>query len=135
MVPYKTTFGSLVARSDCFDAKPPFDLGPAWAAHRDELDLKTPMDFVTTDDIIGGNSGSPVLDRDLGFVGVIFDGNIQSLVLDFAFTEEQARAIAVHAGGIVAGLRRVYGMDGLADELEAGRWRRRAQPPRSRGRR
>jgi hypothetical protein len=121
LVPYKTTFGSVFARSDGFDGKPPFDVPPSWTARRDRLDPRTPIDFVTTNDIIGGNSGSPVLDKDLGFVGVIFDGNIQSLVLDFAFTEEQARAIAVHAGGILEGLRRIYGMDALAEELTAGR--------------
>ena len=121
LVPYKTTFGSLFARRDGFDGKPPFDVPPSWEAKRAELDPRTPMDFVTTNDIIGGNSGSPVLDRDLGCVGVIFDGNIQSLVLDFAFTEEQARAVAVHAGGILEALRRVYGMDALVEELTAGR--------------
>jgi hypothetical protein len=117
LVPYKTTFGSLYARSAAFDGKPPFDLAPAFAAHRRDVDPDVALNFVATDDIIGGNSGSPVLDRDARLVGVIFDGNIESLVLDFAYTEEQARAVAVHSAGILEGLRKVYGMDALADEL------------------
>ncbi len=120
LVPYKTTLGGLFARADEFDGRPPFDLAPAFAAHRAELDPRAPLDFVCTDDIVGGNSGSPVLDRGARFVGIVFDGNVQSFVLDFAYTETQARAVAVHAGAIVDCLRRVYGAGALADELTGG---------------
>ena len=118
LVAGRTNFGGLFARAAAFDGRPPFDLAPAFAAHRAQLDPDAALDFVTTDDIVGGNSGSPVLDRDARFVGIVFDGNIESLVLDFAFTEERARAVVVHAGAILDCLRKVYGMPGLADELE-----------------
>ncbi len=120
LVPWKTTLYSLYGRSASFDGRDPFDLPPSWITHRDDLDLSTPINFVTTDDIIGGNSGSPVVNRDGECVGVVFDGNIEAFRWDYAYDDAQARCVAVHSAGIIEALRKVYDMKGLADELEAG---------------
>jgi hypothetical protein len=116
-VPFETTFAGLYRRAAAHHNKYPFDLPPRWEEKKDALNLKTPLNFVCTADIIGGNSGSPVINRNAEVVGLIFDGNIQSLVLDFLYTEKQARALAVHSAGIVEALRKVYAADDLADEL------------------
>jgi hypothetical protein len=113
-----TTFYGLYDRAASFSNQPPWDLTPKEAAARDKLDLTTPMDFVSTADIIGGNSGSPVVNRDGEFVGLIFDGNIESLAGDFVYDGTKNRAVAVHSAGIIEGLRKIYGVGALADELE-----------------
>src|SRR5262249_224044 len=120
-IPFETTFAGMYERSKLNDNKPPFDLPERWIKNKDKLNLKTPFNFVCTADIIGGNSGSPVINRDAEVVGLIFDGNIQSLVLDFAYSETQARAVAVHSQGIIEALRKVYDANGLADELTTGK--------------
>ena len=116
-VPARTTFHGLYDRSASFRNQPPWNLTPRWVEHKKDLDLDTPLDFVSTADIIGGNSGSPVINRAGEFVGIIFDGNIESLALDYYYTEEQARAVAVDSRGILEALRKVYGATGLAQEL------------------
>jgi hypothetical protein len=116
-VPFETTFAGLYKRSKDHDNREPFNLPPRWVEKKDKLNLKTPLNFVCTADIIGGNSGSPVINRQAEVVGLIFDGNIQSLALDFAYSEEQARALSVHSAGIIEALRKVYDADELADEL------------------
>jgi hypothetical protein len=116
-VPFETTFDGMYKWSQEHHDKSPFDLPKRWIEAKDRLDLSTPLNFVCTADIIGGNSGSPVINRDAEVVGLIFDGNIQSLVLDFTYTEKVARAVAVHSRGIVEALRRVYDAGALADEL------------------
>jgi hypothetical protein len=118
-VPCQTTFYGLYDRAASFANQPPFDLSALEAERKTDVDLSTPLDFVTTNDIIGGNSGSPVFNRDGEYVGLIFDGNIPGLVLRFAYSEERARAVAVHSSGIIEGLRKIYRMDSLADELTA----------------
>ncbi|MGA2500217.1 MAG: S46 family peptidase [Tepidisphaeraceae bacterium] len=117
LIPWKTTFFDLFGRSASFDNRPPFDLATAIAAARDKLDLATPLDFVSTNDIIGGNSGSPVINRDGQYVGLIFDGNIQSLVWDFAYTDTAGRAVSVHSAAIVEALKKIYPMPKLVEEL------------------
>ncbi|HTU88591.1 MAG TPA: S46 family peptidase, partial [Gemmataceae bacterium] len=116
-VPFETTFAGLYKRSAEHHNREPFDLPPRWVEKKDKLNLKTPLNFICTADIIGGNSGSPVINRRAEVVGLIFDGNIQSLALDFAYSDEQARALAVHSAGIVEALRNVYDAGKLADEL------------------
>ena len=116
--PYRTTFAGLFDRSAGFDNKPPFQLAPRFVQKRAQIDMSTPLDFVTTNDIIGGNSGSPVVNRAGELVGLIFDGNIESLVGRFVYEQEKNRAVAVHAGAIVHALRTVYDAGALADELD-----------------
>jgi hypothetical protein len=116
-VPCETDFAGLYQRAKEHENKEPFDLPPRWLKAKDKLDLKTPLNFVSTNDIIGGNSGSPVINKEGEFVGIIFDGNIQSLVLDFVYDETVARAVSVHSAGIIEALRKVYDANGLADEL------------------
>ena len=88
-----------------------------WKEKLPALDGSAPLNFVSTNDIIGGNSGSPVVDRAGEFVGIIFDGNIQSLAWDYYFTRRAGRAVAVDARGILEALRKVYGADALVGEL------------------
>ena len=104
-------------RSAAFRNRPPWNLMPRWVEHEKDLELETPLDFVCTADIIGGNSGSPVVNKDGEFVGIIFDGNIESLALDYYYTDEVARAVSVDARAIVEALRKVYGTTALVDEL------------------
>ncbi len=121
-VPFETKIAGLFERAKANNYKEPFDLPERWMKiakdpKASKLNLDTPFNFVSTDDIIGGNSGSPVINRDAEFVGIIFDGNIQSLVLDFAYTQKEARAVSVHSQGIIECLRNVYLVNDLADEL------------------
>jgi hypothetical protein len=116
-IPFETTFAGLYERSAEHHGRPPFDLPPRWVQAKDKLDLSTPLNFVCAADVWGGNSGSPVINKDAEVVGLIFDGNIQSLVFDFIYTEKQARTVAVHSRGIIEALRKVYRNDALADEL------------------
>jgi hypothetical protein len=120
-IPAFTDFAGLYQRSAEHDNKPPFDLPQCWIDKKANLNLATHFDFVSDADIIGGNSGSPVVNKDDEFVGIIFDGNIQSLVLDCIFTDTQARAVSVDSAAIIEALRKVYDAGALADELEGAR--------------
>ncbi|MBX3732945.1 MAG: S46 family peptidase [Verrucomicrobiae bacterium] len=116
-----TTFAGLYERNARMKDRPPFDLPERWLQRKASLDLTTPLNFINTADIIGGNSGSPVVNRSGEFVGVIFDGNIYSLVLDIAYDDVQARALSVDSRGILEALDKVYEAQELVRELRTGR--------------
>jgi hypothetical protein len=116
-VPAFTTMGGAFKLSEKHNNKEPFNLPESWIKYRKNIDEETPFNFVSTADIIGGNSGSPVVNRKGEFVGIIFDGNIQSLVLDFAYEETIARAVSVDSRAIVEALRKIYDANEIADEL------------------
>src|SRR4029079_13669054 len=121
VIPPWTTIGGAFEHSDLHGAKRPFALPQSWLQPPKPLYLDTPFNFVCTADIIGGNSGSPVVNKAGEYVGIIFDGNIQSLVLDFTYNDAQARAVSVHSSAIGEALQKVYGADALVDEIERGR--------------
>ncbi|HTQ37732.1 MAG TPA: S46 family peptidase [Pirellulales bacterium] len=121
VIPPWTTIGGAFQHADEHGSKPPFELPSTWLQPPQALNMDTPFNFVSTADIIGGNSGSPVINRAGEYVGIIFDGNIQSLVLDFTYTDVQARAVSVHSSAILEALRKVYQANSLADEIERGR--------------
>jgi hypothetical protein len=118
-VPYTTTWGSAFERAEKMGYKEPFTMTPRWREAKDKVDLKTPYNFAATSDTIGGNSGSPVLNRAGELVGVNFDRNRHGLVRNFVYTDVQARHISVHSRGVLAALRTLYGAEGLAKELTA----------------
>jgi hypothetical protein len=112
-----TTMGGTYPHAEEHGNVPPFKLPKSWIEKKSEINLETPFNFVSTADIIGGNSGSPVVNRKGEVVGLIFDGNPQSLVLDFVYTDHEARAVSVHSAAIMEALRKIYGANELADEL------------------
>lgn len=116
-----TTIGSLYAKSEEHKDRPPYNLTPLWKEREINLAPDTPFNFVSTNDIIGGNSGSPVVNRAAEFVGIIFDGNLQSLSWDEVFSDKQGRAISVHSAVIIHALDKVYGMKDLVRELLDGK--------------
>ena len=119
-VPPFTTFEGLYKRATERKGQKGFDVPQRWWDRKDKLKLDTPFNFVCTADIIGGNSGSPVISTKGEVIGLIFDGNIQSLVLDIAYTEDQARAVAVDSRAIIEAMRKIYDAGALADELLKG---------------
>jgi hypothetical protein len=112
-----TTLGGLYERSANFKAAFPYNLPPRWMSKKSAVNLSTPFNFVTTDDIIGGNSGSPTINKNAELIGLIFDGNIQSLVGDYIYDESVNRAISVDARGMIEVLRKVFDANEIADEL------------------
>ena len=118
-VPYKTTFYGLYDRAHGFEFKRPWSLPKRWMDKRETLDLSTPLDFVYTADTIGGNSGSPIVNRDAEFVGINFDSNLQKLANRYLYIDERegSRAVGVHGAGILEALKKAYEANSLVAEL------------------
>jgi hypothetical protein len=112
-----TTMGGAFEHEATHDAEEPWRLPPSWHKARKQIDPATPLNFVSTADIIGGNSGSPVVNSAGGLVGVIFDSNIQGLTASFFYDDELARAISVSSSAVREALRNIYGAAELADQL------------------
>ncbi len=121
IAPWRTLMQGLFARSNEFDGRPPFDLPAAWTEAMPRLDPLTPVDFVCTCDSTGGNSGSPVIDVQRRLVGLLFDGNIESLGNEFLFRDHSERSVCVHPRAILEALKHVYAADTLVRELQAPR--------------
>lgn len=116
-IPAMTTFAGAFEHEKAHGAKGDYKLPPTYHAAREKLRGDTPVNFVNTTDIIGGNSGSPVINKDLEIVGLIFDGNIQSLTADYFYSEKQARSVSVHSNFIRDAMKYIYGAERIANEL------------------
>ena len=122
IAPYNTVFGGMFARAAEFHGEEPFNLPPKFAARRAAVNMDQPIDFVSTNDITGGNSGSPVIDRQARIIGLAFDGNIEQLPNEYVFrTETGGRTIAVFSGGILEALKSIYQAQALLAELTGAR--------------
>ena len=133
-VPWYTTLGGAYEHAAKHGSKPPYELPESWIKYKSALDLKTPLDTISTPDIIGGNSGSPLINKNAEVVGIIFDGNIESLPWNFVYDDVVGRSISTDSRAIMEVLRRVYHADALANELvgtpskEASQARKPAEP-------
>jgi hypothetical protein len=119
-IPFQTTFAGLFAKAEEEKNRFPYNLPERWIERKGKLNRDTSLNFVLTADIIGGNSGSPVVNRNGEVIGLIFDGNIQSLVWDFVYTDQQARAVAVSSPAMPEAMRAIYDAGQLAEEIESG---------------
>ncbi len=119
--PIKTTFYGALDRYYSFDKKFPFHLPFYWENLPKEFDLSTPLDFISTNDIVGGNSGSPVVNKNAEIVGLAFDGNIESLPSNFIYTTEANRTVCVSALGMMEAIRDLYKAARLSNELTNGK--------------
>jgi hypothetical protein len=116
-IPPFTTLGGAFEHEAAHEGKEPWQLVESWKKARGKFDESARFNFVCTADIIGGNSGSPLVNRAGEFVGIIFDGNIQSLTASYYYEDQVARAVSVHSSGIRESLRNIYGATKLADQL------------------
>jgi hypothetical protein len=116
-IPPYTDYAGLYARSAQYKNESPYDLAPRWVENKATMDLKTPFNFVSTNDIVGGNSGSAVVNKKGELVGLIFDGNIQMLPGYYIYEASINRAVSVDSRGIIEAFRKIYKADALADEM------------------
>lgn len=117
LAPYKTTFYGLYDRAASFDNKYPFHLPQRVADARDRLDLATPLNFVCTGDIIGGNSGSPVINAAGELVGLVFDGNVESFMGRFFYDDTANRTVSVCSQAMIEAMKKIYGAENLVKEI------------------
>lgn len=117
VVPTQTTFRGMQERSEAQGGVAPFDFSDEWKARAGRLDPKTPLNFISTNDITGGNSGSPVVNRDGELVGLIFDSNAPGLVSDFFYSDEKGRAVSVHPAAMQEAMEKVYRAERVLAEL------------------
>ena len=117
LAPYKTTFYGLYDRAASFDNQYPFHLPQRVAAARDNIDLSTPLNFVCSGDIIGGNSGSPVINTAGEVVGLVFDGNVESFIGRFFYDDTANRSVSVHSAAMIEAMKKIYGAENLAKEI------------------
>jgi hypothetical protein len=117
LVPYKTSFYGLYARAYEFDYKEPFNLPPSFIKNKNRVKMDTPYNFVSTQSCVGGNSGSPIINKNLEFVGIAFDANIQGLIFPYAYDDKMARNVSVHSAGILEALKNIYGAKRVVKEL------------------
>ncbi len=118
LIPYQTLWGGMYEHSEKHAGRAPYDLPASYLAARAKIDPGVPVNFVTTADTTGGNSGSPTVNTRGEVVGLLFDGNIESLGNDVVYSEEIARSVCVHPAAIITALRKVYGANSIADEIE-----------------
>jgi len=116
-IPAKTTLGGAFEHAAAHGSVDPYKLPKSWHEAKSKLDLNVPFNLVSTNDIIGGNSGSPMLNKEGEIVGLIFDGNIHSLMSDYHYTDKMNRAVSVDSAGIMEAIRKIYGATTLADEI------------------
>jgi hypothetical protein len=117
VTPYWTSFYGLYAREHEFGGEHPFDMPQIWKDRAGQIDMTKPMDLVSTNDIIGGNSGSPLVNASLEVVGLVFDGNIEMLPNRYVYRADVPRSVSVHADGIMEALKKVYDADRIVAEL------------------
>jgi hypothetical protein len=117
LVPYKTTFYDLYGRAENFDGIEPFGLSKKIAKRKKYVDMSVPLNFVATTDTVGGNSGSPIFNKKLEYIGLLFDRNIEGLDRNYIYGDTSGRTVAVHSAAITEALKNIYGMRNIIAEL------------------
>ncbi len=120
-IPPYTNFAGLYDRAAQHNSEMPYTLAPRWVENKSALDLKVPFNFVSTNDIVGGNSGSAVVNRNGELVGLIFDGNLQMLPGYFIYEDSVNRAVSVDSRAVIEAFRKIYKANALADEMTGKR--------------